>query len=444
MDIEKRIGSQLKRKEGLYFLWILLCFGFLSSMMTFPFTAGDEGFHFAKSYEMFSAQKPEQLMETHMRELELKAISNPKEISVKDLIFEPLEEVKKDRLQFNPLFDQNLTLRLDVGHLVPGLGILVGRMIYPSYGIMLWFARVFNACFFSLFLFGLLRKVEEDEFYTYMMIFSVPFMQKIASPSYDILAFIAIAAFGINFINLLKKEKWQDLGRKDLIWTAFTIVLILITKKNYIFALPSLLALPFVYRPLLSLLGKVFARYKMVAVLFCTLVLLLLSYKFHQIFNLKTVILAFFNNYFNLATMGGRGRTLFSIVQDNLPEMINILWIVGLTLVMLKGSKERYARGTLLVSTAIYFLNWLGIFLAFYLINNKALTFDDLTGRYLHAYLVFLIPLVSQLGSLMEFSISRKSLKFVAFSSTILVLGLYLCFTFYRGYVLGVTPAWSN
>ena len=61
------------------------------------------------------------------------------------------------------------------------------------------------------------------------MIFTVPFMQKIASPSYDIFAFLAVAAFGTNFLYLSQLEKVSDVRREDVVYTLMTIALILLT-----------------------------------------------------------------------------------------------------------------------------------------------------------------------------------------------------------------------
>ena len=49
-----------------------------------------------------------------------------------------------DGIKFNVLTDQNLTLKIDVGHLVSAIGLLLGRLVYPSYGVMLLSARLFK------------------------------------------------------------------------------------------------------------------------------------------------------------------------------------------------------------------------------------------------------------------------------------------------------------
>lgn len=145
-----------------------------------------------------------------------------------------------------------------------------------------------------------------------------------------------------------------------------------------------------------------------------------------------------------LRLWGGRGTTLFSVVQDNLPEIVNICWIVCLVLVMMSTQKSEYKLPTALAGLIVYLLNWFGIFLGFYSSHPEHLPFDDLTGRYLHAYIIFLIPLMSWLGFKMNFRISPKARYYIAIFSTASVLILYLITIVYRGFILGTTPTWKN
>ncbi|MCE2244153.1 DUF2142 domain-containing protein, partial [Streptococcus thermophilus] len=105
---------------------------------------------------------------------------------------------------------------------------------------MLLSARLFNLIFFVGGMYLIFRRAKFNHL-IFLMIFTVPFMQKIASPSYDIFAFLAVAAFGTNFLYLSQLEKVSDVRREDVVYTLMTIALILLTKLNYIFALPVLL-----------------------------------------------------------------------------------------------------------------------------------------------------------------------------------------------------------
>ena len=388
---KKGEGMSEKKKTINAFMLIVLLFGLISLFASYPLSNGDEGFHMAKSYSMFSATSPRETSEKRLREIELTAISQPKEISVRKFYGEKIKSVANDGIKFNVLTDQNLTSKIDVGHFIPAIGILIGRLIYPSYGVMLFSARLFNLIFFLGGMYLIFRRAKFDHL-IFLMIFTVPFMQKIASPSYDILAFLAVAAFGTNFLYLSQLKKVSDVRKEDVVYTVFLTVVLFV----------------------------------------------------HRVYNIPDLIKVFFNNYFNVATMGGRGATLFSVVQDNLPEIVNICWIVCLVLVMMSTQKSGYRLPTALAGLIVYLLNWFGIFLGFYSSHPEHFSFDDLTGRYLHAYIIFLIPLMSWLGMKMNFKISPKAKYYIAIFSTSSVLILYLITIVYRGFILGITPAWKN
>ena len=369
-----------KKKTINAFMLIVLLFGIVSLFASYPLSNGDEGFHMAKSYSMFSATSPKETSEKRLREIELAAISQPKQISIRKFYGEKIESVANDGIKFNVLTDQNLTSKIDVGHLVPAIGLLLGRLIYPSYGVMLLSARLFNLIFFLGGMYLIFRRAKFDHL-IFLMIFTVPFMQKIASPSYDIFAFLAVAAFGTNFLYLSQLKKVSDVRKEDVVYTLMTIALILLTKLNYIFALPVLLGIPIVYNPILSVLKR-FPRIIRVSLAIVTSLLFLTVVLFvHRVYNIPDLIKVFFNNYFNVATMGGRGATLFSVVQDNLPEIVNICWIVCLVLVMMSTQKNGYKLPTALAGLIVYLLNWFGIFLGFYSSHPNHITFDDLTGK---------------------------------------------------------------
>ena len=432
-----------KKKTINAFMLIVLLFGLISLFASYPLSNGDEGFHMAKSYSMFSARYPKETSEKRLREIELTAISQPKQISIRKFYGEKIESVANDGIKFNVLTDQNLTSKIDVGHLVPAIGLLLGRLIYPSYGVMLLSARLFNLIFFLGGMYLIFKRAKFDHL-IFLMIFTVPFMQKIASPSYDIFAFLAVAAFGTNFLYLSQLKKVSDVRKEDVVYTLMTIALILLTKLNYIFALPVLLGIPIVYNPILSVLKR-FPRIIRVSLAIVTSLLFLTVILFvHRVYNIPDLIKVFFNNYLNVATMGGRGATLFSVVQDNLPEIVNICWIVCLVLVMMATQKNGYKLPTALAGLIVYLLNWFGIFLGFYSLHPNHITFDDLTGRYLHAYIIFLIPLMSWLGMKMNFRISPNAKYYIAIFSTTGVLALYIIAIVYRGFILGITPAWKN
>ena len=129
------------------------------------------------------------------------------------------------------------------------------------------------------------------------------------------MAFLAVAAFGTNFLYLSQLKKVSDVRKEDVVYTVMTIALILLTKLNYIFALPVLLGVPIIYNPILSALKCCSRIIKLSLAIVTSLLFLTVVLFVHRVYNIPDLIKVFFNNYFNVATMGGRGATLFSVVQ---------------------------------------------------------------------------------------------------------------------------------
>lgn len=299
-----------KKKTINAFVLIVLLFGLISLFASYPLSNGDEGFHMAKSYSVFSKTFPKETSEKRLREIELTAISQPIKISIRNFYSEKIDSVANDGIKFNVLTDQNLTLKIDVGHLVSAIGLLLGRLVYPSYGVMLLSARLFNLIFFLGGMYLIFRRAKFDHLIL-LMIFTVPFMQKIDSPSYDIFAFLAVASFGTNFLYLSQLKKVSDVRREDVVYTLMTIALILLTKLNYIFALPVLLGIPIVYKPILSALKRCSRITRVLLTIVTSLLFFIVGLFVHRVYNIIDLIKVFFNNYFNVVTMGEEVQLYF-------------------------------------------------------------------------------------------------------------------------------------
>ena len=103
---------------------IVLLFGLISLFTSYPLSNGDEGFHMAKKLLcVFLRHPPKETSEKRLREIELTAISQPKQISIRNFYSEKIDSVANDGIKFNVSTDQNLTLKIDVGHLVPAIGL---------------------------------------------------------------------------------------------------------------------------------------------------------------------------------------------------------------------------------------------------------------------------------------------------------------------------------
>lgn len=123
-----------------------------------------------------------------------------------------------------------------------------------------------------------------------------------------------------------------------------------------------------------------------------------------------------------MASAGRRGKELFNIVPAILPDMINILWILLLFVVMISEQKHLWNKETTIGMASIFFVNWIGIYAGFYMIFNIPTdSFDDLSGRYLHPFLVFFLPCLQNIGAKCEIKISKRSIRKIAVISTIFI-----------------------
>lgn len=118
------------------FLILIFLFGLISTFITFPLTNGDEGYHLSKSYTIFSKNQPESMKKETLRNLELIAISPNKQSDTFDVTTfnsSKLTDVASDGIKFNLIRDDNSTLKVDIAHIIPAIGVLITRIIYPSY-----------------------------------------------------------------------------------------------------------------------------------------------------------------------------------------------------------------------------------------------------------------------------------------------------------------------
>lgn len=429
------------------YLVTVLIFGFISIFVTFPLANGDEGYHLSKAYQIFSTNFPDSMKNETVRQLELRAVGITDTIEnfdVESFNKQKLLDVDSDDVRLNVLKDDNSTLKLDIAHLPAAFGVLFGRMIYPSYGVMLFFARLFNLLFFSVSMYFIIKASKIGK-WTLFVLFSVPFIQKIASPSYDVLAYVGIAAFSVNFFELASVASLNEISRKKWLYTVFTIILVLFTKKNYIFILTLLIFLIFkemnlkkIYQSL-TVIKKIFVVCVLLVAVITSLYFLNLTFDLVQFSKL------FFHNYLNVAAAGRRGKTLFTVVPTILPDLFNIIWILGTFIVMVGEKGKNWNKYIVWGSFVTFFVNWVGIYAGFYLIHHKGNTvFDELSGRYLSPFLICFVPLAQYYHKKYSLEIPEYATKKVAISITWFIMLAYLLLVYYRGYVIHVTPTWSN
>ncbi|MGT2957490.1 hypothetical protein A9Q68_03620 [Streptococcus bovimastitidis] len=116
------------------------------------------------------------------------------------------------------------------GHVVPAIGIFIGRLIYPSLGIMITCGRIFSSFIYVIALFLVIKKLKYGKLVFATIFLSPVVMNLIASLSYDAASILAVSVFLMLNINILAEPN-KELPIKSLI--SSIIFLIIASKQNY-------------------------------------------------------------------------------------------------------------------------------------------------------------------------------------------------------------------
>ncbi|WP_251712584.1 DUF2142 domain-containing protein [Lactococcus ileimucosae] len=435
-------NKKLKLPAEKFFIIVVLIFGVLATFLTPPMSTGDEGYHLSYAYNQFSSTHPEVMSKPSLRVMENEAIGgvtgSTAAISIKDTIFKKVD-LGNDGIRFNLTSNGNSFVPINLMHLPASVGVLIARLIYPSIGVMDYGGRLANLLFFALCFYFIIKKSKQGK-WLMVMLFTVPYLMKIASPSYDIFSFIVFAMFALNFLELTQIKSFKELSKKQRLYTLATVLLLFFAKKNYVFSLFALVGLPMFYRPLVAHFKKMKTVTKWLAALTVASLIVGALVVFNEKFGLVHFTKVFFNNYLNFATMGTNARRMWMITPMNLPDFFNIIWILLFCWVAMGEFRQVYPKWTAWTSGMTYFINWVGIFAGIYVGQRTLSAFDELSGRYLQPFIIFFLPALQNLGAKYNIQLSEKTVANIAKVSTITIMVLYLLIVFYRGFILRVKP----
>ena len=435
-------NKKLKLPAEKFFIIVVLIFGVFSTFLTTPLSTGDEGYHLSYAYNQFSSTHPEVMSKPHLRMMEGEAIGgatgSTAGISIKDTILKKVD-LENDGVRFNLINNGNSFAPVNLMHLPASLGVLIARFIYPSIGVMDYGGRLANLLFFALCFYFIIKKSKQGK-WLLVMLFTVPYLMKVASPSYDIFSFIVFAMFALNFLELTQVKSFKELSRKQKLYSLVTILLLFLAKKNYVFSMFAFIGLPMFYRPLVTYVQKMKKVIKIALSLVLTLLIIAALAVFNEQLGLVNFTKVFFHNYLNFATMGPNARRMWMITPMNLPDFFNIIWVLLLCWVAMGELPQVYSKWTVWSSGMTYLINWVGIFAAIYVGNRALPVFDELSGRYLQPFIIFFLPALQNLGAKHNIQLSEKTIATIAKVSTITIMVLYLLIVFYRGFVLRIKP----
>ncbi|MDR2832584.1 MAG: DUF2142 domain-containing protein, partial [Streptococcaceae bacterium] len=133
-----QVRLQEMKIEKIYLLLILI-FGSLFLIVQPVFSAPDEGTHFRNAYNVFHG--PDPIPSEDPRSFQ-RYVTHTDVDSVRDGSFIQKYYITKGDFRKNPYrinINQN-----NIQYLPQALGLLLGQLIYPSFGIMITLARIFQ------------------------------------------------------------------------------------------------------------------------------------------------------------------------------------------------------------------------------------------------------------------------------------------------------------
>ena len=429
---------------------ILATFFGLASLFLMPLlNAPDENQHFQVEYAIFSSNKkvPESLVLNE--QIVLSAVQNENYSH----FFNINPDVKKDGVSINIgslVFDGKTRASVfDVMRLPQALGVLTGRLIHPSIGVMVITGRLFALILYIVSLYFIIKKVHYGK-WVFMTIASLPIMiHQAASLSYDPINLLAIFAWVAFIINLSIQK--TVITRNQLLIGALLILFLLVTKSNNLFLLLFIFTLPLsiiakstlyqrVYsskhrRALLTLLSAFLAAIACAGVYL--LAAKLLAGQEFQPRRLADVLLnTFFWGNLTLIDVTAVGVIgYFGNFYYHLPVWTIIITFVLLIIIMASEKIPAVSKRMAVISSLLFVGSILLISVGMYYgwamkperLGILADVTDGIQGRYFTPLLILLFPAVAYIRQYIGVSATRPIPVYVlCITLTTLLLTLYL------------------
>lgn len=422
--------------ENIFLILAILFIGIMLFIMPLN-RVPDEGTHASNAWETVYAPQKNSLnwrtavsMEVSLDKDEYKEIF----INKLDLSDEKFDlRISKNRIQYAPQI----------------LGMLIGKALYPSVGIIMIFGRLMNALFYILSLYFLIKYMKFGKQVLVFVALLPISIQQAASLSYDVFNFIAIAFFFSVTTNLII-DKYLSL-KKILILIVSTICLYL-TKLNN---LSLLCILPFIglkFPERLDMLNlkvtffydylkKRKARFLLFFILFIFFIATLFLKNKGGIIHFAQIMLnSLLNNSINQTLNSVVSAGIFGFIGNfhmQLPLWLFFADISVLTLLMLGGYDENkygwtFGKDYITVSSLIFPLQMLLVVGGMYFSWTQTVLGADAKystgaqGRYFTPFLIYFTPLFAYFNHAIEGKIDRN------------IMTKILCITLFVNFIITI------
>lgn len=460
--MQLKLSSILKRPERI-FLVIGSFFGLISLFMMPALTIPDEGAHFWMSYGMLS--KNQQIPHDLLVSPEDSA-SYIKDGTYIEKVFKTKANLEGDSFDFNfskmivlnSAHDSRSISSLDISRLPQAIGIAIGRITYPSMGVMTTLGRLANFAVFLAALYLIIKRVRYGKLaFVFLALFPM-IIHQAASLSYDVVNIVVIFAWVAFIINLFAQK--TPITRNQIIKLALLGFALIATKPSNALLLGILPFLPsslYNNTRIFTQIHKKLPRFKMrkrtlklligslsaiglIVALFCVDVYLAgqgISFtKF-----MGVLINTFFRTDLNtqldpIVTTGIVGH--FGWLWYKLPEWLVIIHLSIFGLILLGEKAPKVNLRFAIVSASLFVLSALAITLGMYFMwtlrpnvaGIDATFIQGMQGRYFTPLLVLLIPVFAHLQQYISVKIKPQLLSILVVVMAVFSLTVYLLLTY--------------
>lgn len=348
-------------------------------------------------------------------------------------IFTKIRDFSKDKLSI----DFSLKSLMSMPQL---FGLILGKLLYPSYGVMVTIGRIVNALVYVVAIYYFIKKIKYGKM-TLLFVSLLPMMvQQAGSLSYDVVNYLAIVAFFVFYVNLLADKV---LTTKKTVTLVLLALLLYLSKANNILLLALLFFVDFKFEGYFKRLnsGLKWIQKKRIPILILGIVLALIAgYLFlHDkggvVHFIRVMINSLFihnrNDHLNgILTIGIFGYFGWFVTQ--LPLWLIFIDIFIFTLVLFNDGYFRIGRREGITALLVFPVQVVVIVAGMYFawtpiaIGPNAIISQGAQGRYFTPFLVYLFPACLMLKNQISISINQKYLRHLVMGALIFNFMIYI------------------
>lgn len=366
-------------------------------------------------------------------------INNPQpaDADVNWSLFQQFFVEKIDTEQITSRFNFELK---SISYLPQFIGMYIGKLIYPSLGVMLTFGRLVNAAVYIIAIFYFIKYIRSAK-EVLLFVSLLPMMiQQAGSLSYDVLNYVAVAGFFTFIINLLDRRTF---GMKHLLQLLAIAILLAVVKLNNIFLLAVLAFVNFECIDRLTLFNpflKWFQKHRLVVLsLLSLLIAVVAGVYIHQTVGVKQFAAMMFNTLMNNNLNGALNTFLttgifgyFGWLTIPLPLWVVFFDIFVLTLLLFVDKSFELPKSEAIVLGMVFPVQVAIIIAIMYFLWTPLILGENASisvgtqGRYFTPFLLYLYPLCAGWKKNINIDINEKTKDWLLIGTLIFNYVIYL------------------